>query len=130
MVAENSEQMTIPRHNPGSYRLFREVVIEAARSPEALATLSAAKEGKPSTESVRDRRRLRRIQRRPKSKSWRRKMSERLRRRFDLIGPFRPWTRKELGMIGTRPDREVARRVSRSLSAVRAKKFALRAARK
>ena len=54
-------------------------------------------------------------------------MSERLRRRFDLLGPYRPWTPKELTMIGTMPDREVARRINRSLSAVRAKKFALRA---
>ena len=53
-------------------------------------------------------------------------MSERLRRRFDLLGPYRPWTPKELAMIGTMPDRQVARRIDRSLSAVRAKKFALR----
>ena len=57
-------------------------------------------------------------------------MSERLRRRFDLVGPYRPWTSKELAMIGTMPDREVGRRINRSLSAVRDKKFALRAARK
>lgn len=56
-------------------------------------------------------------------------MSERLRRRFDLIGPYRPWTKKELAMIGSMPDREVARRINRSLSAVRAKKFARRAER-
>ena len=53
-------------------------------------------------------------------------MSERLRRRFDLIGPFRHWSPEELAMIGTMPDREVARRIGRSLSAVRAKKFGLR----
>ena len=37
--------------------------------------------------SARDRERLRRIQRRPKPKELRRRMSERLRRRFDLVGP-------------------------------------------
>jgi len=127
IVSYYRQQLNIPRYNPGSHRLFREHIIEAARAPEARAKISAAKEGKPSNESARDRERLRRIQRRPKSKSWRRKMSERLRRRFDHIGPYRHWTRKELAMIGTMPDREVARRISRSLSAVRAKKFALRA---
>jgi len=127
IVSYYRQQLSIPRHNPGTYRLFREIVIEAARTPEACAKICAAKEGKPSTESVRDRERLRRIQRRPKSKSWRRKMSERLRRRFGLLGPFRPWTPKELAMVGTRPDREVARRINRSLSSVRAKKFVLRA---
>ena len=118
--------MNIPRYNAGTHRLFREFVIEAARTPEARAKISAAKEGKPSTESARDRQLLRHIQRRPKPKSWRRKMSERLRRPFDFVGPFRPWTRKELAMLGTMRDREVARRINRSLSAVRAKKFALR----
>jgi hypothetical protein len=54
-------------------------------------------------------------------------MSERLRRHFDLFGPFRKWTPEELALIGTMPDREVARRINRSLSAVRGKKFALRA---
>ena len=53
-------------------------------------------------------------------------MSERLRRRFDLLGPYRPWTPKELAMIGTMPNREVARRINRSLSAVCAEKFSLR----
>jgi len=33
-------------------------------------------------------------------------------------------------MIGTMPDRELARRINRSLSAVRGKKFSLRATRK
>ena len=44
--------------------------------------------------------------------------------------PFRPWTTKELAMIGTTSDCKVARRTDRSLSAVRGKKFALRAHRK
>jgi hypothetical protein len=126
IVSYYRQQLSIPRHNPGSYRLFREFVIEAARTPEARAKLSAAREGKPSTESSRDRERLRRIQRRPKSKELRRRMSERLRRRFDLVGPYPRWTPEELATIGTMPDREVARRIGRSLSAVRAKKFASR----
>ena len=125
IVSYYRQQLSIPRLNPGSYRLFRQV-IDSARTPEARAKQSAAREGKPSTESARDRERLRRIQRRPKPVQFRRRMSERLRRRFDRLGPFRRWTPKELAMIGTMPDRQVARRIDRSLSAVRAKKFALR----
>jgi hypothetical protein len=125
-VSYYRQQLSIPRQNPGSYRLFREIVIEAARTPEALAKQSAAREGKPSTESARDRERLRRIQRRPKSMAIRRRMAERMRRRFDLVGPYPRWTPQELALIATMPDREVARRINRSLSAVRSKKFALR----
>ena len=44
----------------------------------------------------------------------------------NVNGPFRPSTRKELAMIGTMKDREVARRTNRSLSAVCAEKFSLR----
>jgi hypothetical protein len=53
-------------------------------------------------------------------------MSERLRRRFDFVGPYRRWSKQELAMIGTMPDREVARRINRTLYAVRHRKFALR----
>ncbi len=126
IVSQYRQRLGIPRYNPGSHRLFREYTIEAARTPEARAKLSAAKESTPSTESARDRERLRRIQRRPKSKEWRRKMSERLRRHFDLLGPYPKWTPQERALIGTMPDREVARRTNRSIGAVRHQKFALR----
>jgi hypothetical protein len=53
-------------------------------------------------------------------------MSERLRRHFDLIGPYPKWTAEEEALIGTMRDREVARRIGRSLSAVRGKKFSMR----
>ncbi len=128
IVSRYRRQLSVPRLNPGSHRLFREIIIEAARTPEARAKNVAAREGKPSTESEGKRELLRHIQRRQKSKDFRRKMSERLRRQFDLIGPFRRWTPEELTLIGTMPDREVARRIDRSLSAVRAKKFSQRKA--
>jgi hypothetical protein len=127
IVSYYRQQFDVPRINPGTNRLVYEYVLPATRTPEALAKHSAASEGKPSNVSKRDRERLRRIQRRRKPMKFRRRMSERLRRRFGLLGPFRKWTRKELAMIGTMPDREVARRIDRSLSAVRGKKFALRA---
>jgi hypothetical protein len=126
IVSYYRQQLEVPRVNPGTDRLFREFVIPASRTPEALAKQSAAREGRSSTESMRDRERLRRIQRLPKSEEHKRRMSERLRRHFRLLGPFRRWTAAELALIGTMPDREVARRTDRTLSAVRAKKFALR----
>jgi hypothetical protein len=57
-------------------------------------------EGRTSNESRRDRERLRKIQRRPKSAAQRRKISERLRRHFRLLGPYRKWTKSEVAMIG------------------------------
>lgn len=42
---------------------------------------------------------------------------------LDGLRHYRKWTPEELAMIGTMPDREVARRINRSLSAVKAKKF-------
>ncbi len=128
-VSYYRQQFGVQRINPGTDRLVREYVIPASRTPEARAKQSAAREGKPSTVSKRDRERLRRIQRLPKPMELRRRMSERLRRHFDLFGPYRKWTPKEVAMIGTMPDREVARRIDRSLSSVHGKKFALRAGR-
>jgi hypothetical protein len=125
-VSAYRTQLSVLRMNPGTSRLIYELVLPASHTPEARAKLSAAKEGKPSTESRSDRERLRCIQRQPKPEKFKRKMREYMRRRFDTIGPYPRWTRRELAMIGTMPDREVARRINRSLSAVRHRKFALR----
>jgi hypothetical protein len=42
------------------------------------------------------------------------------------IGKPEPWTEDELKLIGTLPDREVAKLLNRSLQAVKAKKFQLK----
>jgi hypothetical protein len=123
IVSPYRQLFSVPRVNPGTDRLIREFVIQASCTAEARAKQSAAREGRPSAESARDLERLRRIQRRSKPKTWRRKMSERLRHLFHMVGPFRKWTPEELAMIGTMPDREVAPLIHRSLSAVKAKKF-------
>jgi hypothetical protein len=128
IVSYYRQQLTVERMNPGTNRLIHEFVIPASRTPEARANLSAAKEGQPSTESRSDREKLRRIQRLPKSEELKRRLSERMRRHFAVLGPFRKWTPKEVAMIGTMPDREVARRINRTLSAVRHRKFSLRRA--
>jgi hypothetical protein len=116
----------IERYNAGSMRLFWRNV-NLARTDEARKKMSRAREGKPSRESARDRERLRRIQRRPKPEVWKRKMSALWQKRFRLVGRPKRWTKQELAMIGTRPDREVARMLGRSVAAVRAKKFAKQA---
>ena len=57
-------------------------------------------------------------------------MGARWRTRYRLLGKPNRWTPEELGMIGTRPDREVAKALGRSLSAVKGKKFQLLKARR
>ena len=85
--------------------------------------MSRQREGRKDLMRPEDRERLRRIQSRPKPRSWKLKMGAHWRRRFRLLGGPRRWTARELRLIGTRPDREVARALGRSLSALKAKKF-------
>ena len=125
MVSEYRRKLGIERLNAGSIRLFWRN-IELARTDEARAKISSRHEGRGDTMSPEDREKLREVQRRPKPKAWRRKMAERWRRRFDAVGAPVQWTEEELKVIGSRPDREVAKLMNRSLSAVKAKKFQLR----
>ncbi len=124
-VSELRTRLDIPRFNAGSYHLFRRN-IDLARTPEALEKQSRAREGRPSGMSPKDRRRLRAIQRKPKPIPWRRRMSDRLREAFETRGAAPRWTPEELALLWTIPDREVARRVGRSLSAVKGMKFKVR----
>jgi hypothetical protein len=102
-------------------------VIRSARATAARAKHSTARESKSSSEAARDVERPRRTQQWvPKSEAMRRRMSEPPRRRFDLLGHYEKWTQEELDMLGTLPDREVARLIGRSVGAVRAKRFELR----
>jgi len=112
----------IERYTAGSWRLFRQT-INLARTPEARDKLSQVKEGQPSKMSLKDRRRLRAIQRQPKPLIVRRKISERQRRKFRLLGPNRKWTAEELALVGTMRDIEVAKRTGRTLLVVRHRKF-------
>ncbi len=96
---------------------------------EARAKMSRQREGRRDLMPPEERERLREIQKRPKSEAWKAKMAERWQRRYALLGKPEEWTEEELRMIGTRPDREVARLLNRSLLAVKAKKFQLQKAR-
>ncbi len=114
----------VERLNPGSLRLFWRTV-DLARSPRARAKMSLQREGRKDLMCPADRERLWRIQKRPKSKTWRRKMEAFWRGRYALRGKPPNWSEEELKLIGTRPDREVARMLGRSLQALKAKKFQL-----
>lgn len=124
IVSEYRRRLEIERLNPGSMRLFWRTV-DLARTAEARAKMSRQREGRKDLMPPGDRERLRAIQRRPKSEAWKQRMSERWKRRHELLGRPKPWTEEELKLIGTAPDREVAKRLGRSLSALKGKKFAL-----
>jgi hypothetical protein len=124
LVSEYRQRLGIERFTPGSLRLFRRT-IDLARTPEARAKLSRHHEGRGDTMTPEAREKLREIQRRPKPEKWKAKMGERWKRSFALSGRPAPWTEEELKMIGTRPDREVAKLLNRSLSSVKGKKFQL-----
>jgi hypothetical protein len=124
-VSGSRRRLGIERLNAGSERLFWRTV-NLARTPEARRKLSRKLEGHGDTMTPEAREELRRIQQRPKTRAWKERMSEHWSRRFALLGPPQAWTEDELKLIGTKPDREVARLLNRSLSAVKAKKFQLR----
>jgi hypothetical protein len=123
------KRLGIERFTPGTWRLFWNVV-NAARTPEARAKMSRQREGRKDPMTKADRERLRAIQRRPKPEAWKRMMSEKMKRRCAVLGPFEKWLPEEAAMFGIVPDREIARITGRSLSAVKGKKFALLKARK
>lgn len=124
LVSEYRHRLGIERYTAGSMRLFWRN-INLARTDEARAKLSRHHEGRGDTMTPEAREKLREIQRRPKSEQWKQKMGERWKRRFATSGRPAPWTEEELKMIGTRPDREVAKLLNRSLSSVKGKKFQL-----
>jgi hypothetical protein len=118
VVSEYRNRLGIERLTPGSMRLFR-CTIDLARTPEARAKIAWYHEGRGDTMTPEAREQLREIQRRPKSEEWKQKMGERLRRRSVFSGRPAQRTEEELRMIGTRPDREVAKLLNRSLSSGR-----------
>jgi hypothetical protein len=54
-----------------------------------------------------------------------RKMMKRLRKEGTLNPDLRPWTKEELALLGTMPDRDLAARLERSYQSVRRKRKAL-----
>lgn len=124
MVSQYRRRLGIERLTAGSTRLFWRNV-KLAGSDEARAKMSRQRENRKDLMSREDRERLREIQKRPKSEAWKDKAAERWQRRYLLSGKPAEWTEDELKLIGTLPDREVARLLNRSVLAVKAKKFQL-----
>lgn len=124
MVSEYRRRLGIERYTPGSLRLFWRNV-NLARTDEARAKMSQQREGRADLMPPEARERLRTIQERPKSEDWKQRMAERQQRRNLFAGVPEKWTDDELKLVGTRPDREIARLLNRSLAAVKAKKFEL-----
>jgi len=124
MVSEYRRRLGIERLTAGSTRLFWRSV-KLARSDEARAKMSRQQENRKDLMSREDCARLREIQKRLKSEDWKDKVAEMWQRRYLLFGKPDEWTEDELKLIGTLPDREVARLVKRSLQAFKAKKFQL-----
>ena len=124
LVSEYRSRLGIERLTAGSTRLFWRN-IDLARTADARAKLSRHHEGRGDLMTPEAREKLRGIQRRPKSEAWKQRMAERWQRRLAVAGRPEKWTEEELKLIGTRPDREVARLLNRSLSAVKGKKFQL-----
>ena len=121
----------VVEHNEGTQDLYRrwmpdkmdEEAIrkrqEATQSPERNAKVAAARRGKPRPEHVKEA--LRKANKgRKASDEARRKMSEAHKQRGTLppamSGPL--WTVEEEALLGTMPDKEVAARIGRSITAV------------
>jgi len=125
MVSEYRRKLGIERLTPGSTRLFWRNV-KLAGSDEGRAKMSQQREGRKDLMTPEDRARLRQIQRRPKTAAWKASAAERWQRRYAMLGKPEVWTKEELELVGTRPDRKVARLLNRSVLAVKAKKFQLK----
>jgi hypothetical protein len=123
-VSEYKRQLGIERLTAGSTFLFWRNV-RLAGSAAARAKMSRQREGRKDLMTPEDRERLREIQKRPKSAVWKAKASKRWQRRYALLGKPKEWTEAEMSLLNTRPDREVAKLVDRSVGAVKAKKFQL-----
>lgn len=127
-VSGYKKHLGIERLTAGGMRLFWKT-IKLSGSDEARAKMSRQREGRRDLMTPEDRERLRAIQKRPKTEAWKAKVAERWQRRHLLIGRPEEWTPEQIQLIGSMPDREVAKRLNRSVLAVKAKRFQLQKAR-
>jgi hypothetical protein len=106
--------------NPGSRRLMWRAV-DLARTPAAREKIAKAATGRSLSPEHRER--LRALNRRPKSERFKRHMSEKMQERFASGKRARRWTAEEEALLGVMPDRELARRLGRSVGAVAERRF-------
>ena len=127
------QALGVDEYNRGTRQLIRDTIPEkvdfarlaearaASRAPEARAKMSATRKGrKPPAAFLAA---AREAARRPKSESFRTKLSERLKREWASGArrpppPSRPWGAEERARLGQAPDAVVAREIGRSPTAV------------
>ena len=110
--------------NEGSGRLLAHAV-ELARTPEAREKIAQAAVGRVLTPEHREK--LRALNSRPKSEAMKQRMSERRHAALARGQRSRPWSPEEDALLGTLPDRELAKKLGRSRSAVAGRRFGKRA---
>jgi predicted RNA-binding Zn-ribbon protein involved in translation (DUF1610 family) len=122
----------VPQFTEGTIHLFHNAAGEKAASDpdrararshtvEARAKMSATRTGRPSHPNTR--KAASEVARRPKSESFRRLMSERVRLEWESglrkgHPPGRSWTDDELALLGTDTDASIAQAIGRTPSAV------------
>ncbi len=125
LISQLRSKLGIERYTAGSYRLFRRN-IDLARTDEARAKISRAREGRGDSMTPEARERLTELQKRPKAQAWRERMAKFWKKRVATIGMPEKWTPEEIELIGTISDRDLARILNRTLSSVKGKKFQLK----
>jgi hypothetical protein len=124
-VGKWRQALDVEVFTPGTWRVVMRAV-RLAGTPEAREKISAAMWGKPANWSPALRARILALAKRPKSEAFKRKMSRIMRRKHALGLPPKRWTPEEERLLGTLPDRVIARRLDRSLKAVQGRRFLLR----
>lgn len=126
----------VPRLNEGSGLLHKlhaaenltpEVTARAVRAshtPEAIARRTEKRRGQPMHPNARKGLEANRVKKH--TEATRRKMSETHRQRGTMPPGLRPWTAEELALLGTIPDRELAARTGRTISAIESKRSVLK----
>jgi hypothetical protein len=133
-------KLGVDRSTPGTRKLSSETaaarstpqwsrkMVALARRPEARAKISNARRGKPML--PRTRKLFLQYAKRRKPDQVKRLMRERTIQRIrngqgGFIKPEQLWTPEQTGMLGTRPDREIAAALGRSIQAVELKRYRL-----
>jgi hypothetical protein len=99
-----------------------------SETPAARAKMSRTRKGRPPAPQFRAAGRAAAM--RPKSERWKQQTAQRMRQQWASgqrhgHARGRPWTDRELKLLGTRPDHVVARRVGRSVGAAQRKRWLL-----
>jgi hypothetical protein len=133
LVWQWRKALGVTEYTPGTCQLIKDTIPEkvdlarlaqaraAAMTPESRAKMSATRKGRRPNEAFMEAARV--AARRPKSESFRTKLSERLKREWASgtrrpHPPGRPWEAGEIARLGQAPDVVVAREIGRSPAAV------------